>query len=99
MAEALTDAGVSAAAGFGTRHTAEEDLQLGIQQSHVFPSKDLRRATGQPGPHHDALTAYIQHDAFSQNFLFSRHSGHSTQNLKCRRVGEKTGQRSMFEDF
>lgn len=38
----LTDAGVPAAARLGAGHAAEEDLQLRVQQRHVFPSEDLR---------------------------------------------------------
>lgn len=42
----LTNAGVSAAARLCTGDTAEEDLQLRVQQSHIFTSEDLRH-TGQ----------------------------------------------------
>lgn len=38
----LTDAGVPAAARFSTRHITEEDLELRVEQRHVFTSEDLR---------------------------------------------------------
>lgn len=44
----LTDAGVPAAARFSAGHTTEEDLQLGVQQGHVFTPEDLRH-TGEDG--------------------------------------------------
>lgn len=37
----LTDAGVPAAARFGAGHATEEDLQLRVQQCHIFTSEDL----------------------------------------------------------
>lgn len=43
----LTDAGVAAAARFGTRHSTKEDFQLGIKQCHVLPSKDLHTGEDQ----------------------------------------------------
>lgn len=41
----LTDAGVAAAARFGTSDTSEEDLQLRVEQSHIFTSEDLGHTT------------------------------------------------------
>lgn len=48
LGRGLTDAGVSAAARLCTGDTTEEDLQLRVQQSHIFTSEDLRH-TGQDG--------------------------------------------------
>lgn len=44
-AGSLTDAGVAAAARFGTSDTSEEDLQLRVEQSHIFASEDLGHTT------------------------------------------------------
>lgn len=41
-----TYAGVSAAARLGARHATEKDLELRVQQRHVFASEDLTRMTG-----------------------------------------------------
>ncbi len=39
----LTYARVAAAARFGTGYRAEEDLELGVQQGHIFSPEDLHR--------------------------------------------------------
>ena len=44
----LTNAGIPAAARLSAGHTTEEDLQLRVQQRHIFTSEDLRH-TAQDG--------------------------------------------------